>query len=189
MTRHQWYPEVIEEQPPHRVRVVLVITWQPDKPPLRIRVWGRPDQGGRQVEMGPSDEPPAWVGGLTQADFRWEAGDDDPPDLVLSWHALPPDAPFAWAEVDDVVKLASDSVAQRAVKEFYVALARLGRPRGGGLTVEAIVAAVADHYAARGTWPTQDEVAESLAYSPDRVRQVTREAGGWEAIRARATGT
>ncbi len=119
--------------------------------PLRVTLLARTDHEGRSI-MVRSGTAPEWEAGLVWAAFRW-SNENGPAELLLSWRDRPPDLRFTWrddmhdpppidmpdqppmdglnyAEVSDVVLLASDPSARWAVRAFLDALPALGRPPG-----------------------------------------------------------
>ena len=177
----------------------LVMTFAHNRgEPVRVAAKVRSDQSGRvaRVESGGV----AWEGGLVWAAFRWTGG-DGPPDLLLSWFASPPDLRLAWrtptgasanpvldplnyAEVSDVVLLATEPMARWAVRAFFDELANVGPPTGTGLTVDDVVAAILRVHADKKAWPTQEAVAEELAVD---VRTISR-IRAWHSILEQAKG-
>ena len=99
------------------------------KDSLRVVVEVRSDHRSRQVTV--RQDGVEWAGGLVWAALRWSPGEGTP-DLWLTWRAFPTEgeAGPGYAEVSDIVLLAKDAAARRAVKELYDALPSVGRPLG-----------------------------------------------------------
>jgi hypothetical protein len=118
--------------------------------PVRVMAIARSDYRGRAVTIQ-SGTGPEWNAGLTFAAFRWSPG-DGPAELLLSWRDGPPAGSVTWresatdpppadldpppldglnyAEVSDVLLLATDPTARWAVRAFLDAIPPIGRLPG-----------------------------------------------------------
>ncbi|CAN5234065.1 hypothetical protein BH24CHL7_BH24CHL7_14640 [soil metagenome] len=105
--------------------------FETDMRPGRLRVWFevRTDRRSRGMRIANEVTGEHWATGLRWARLRWTPGDDGPEDLHLSWPD-DPNVPVNHCEVSDVLALARDPKAQRAVRAFFDALPKVGRPAG-----------------------------------------------------------